>query len=62
MVIQMNPTFRQFVLKFWYQHLEELMAWEHTVPKYTSVEYFEKYRWWLRKEYRKYINGSSYVS
>jgi len=60
MVIKMNPTFRQFVLKVWYQHLEELMAWEHKVPNYTSGEYFDRYRWWLRKEYRNYLTESTH--
>jgi hypothetical protein len=48
------PTFRQFVMRVWFEHLDELMAWGQSVPNYTSEEYFKKYRWWLRREYRSF--------
>lgn len=49
----LDMKFRNWVYQIWWEHLEEMMAWEGKQPNYTSQEYFNKYRWWLKREYRK---------
>jgi hypothetical protein len=36
----------------WYRHCEEVEAWTGSSPAYLSAEYFGKYKWWLRREFR----------
>jgi len=36
----------------WNEHCDEVFAWTGKNPEYLSAEYFEKYKWWLRREYR----------
>jgi hypothetical protein len=45
-------SFRLWLQEQWYEHLEEISAWQKHEPEYTLKEYFEKYKWWLRREYR----------
>lgn len=45
--------FRNFVNNLWYEHKDEIYFWEHKDPEYDLKEYFNRYRWWLRIEYRK---------
>jgi hypothetical protein len=52
-----NSTFRSWLRRMWYDHLEELMEWENRVPNYTANEYYSKYRWYLRREYRSYLQN-----
>lgn len=50
-------SFRNWLIVRWQEHVEELLLWEHCTPKYGSADYFRKYRWWLRREYRHFINS-----
>ena len=45
-------NFRSWCYEKWQEHQEELFQWEGFYPTATSAEYFGKYRWWLRREYR----------
>ena len=44
-------TFRQWAQEMWYQHQAELESYGLPVPQYSS-EYFRKFKYWLRNEYR----------
>lgn len=46
-------TFKQWLQERWFQHVDELQSWGEPVPSdYRLGDYFNKYRWWLRREYR----------
>ena len=44
--------FRSWCREKWYEHVEELLTWEGVEPTATAQEYFGKYKWWLRREFR----------
>lgn len=44
--------FRRWVQEKWYEHVEEYRAWNGFEPTGTSQEYFNKYKYWLKREYR----------
>lgn len=43
-------TFRQWLHAMWLENCEERGAWN--MDKLTVKQYFQQYRWWLRREYR----------
>ena len=45
-------NFRQWAREKWYEHVEESRVWEGVEPTGTAQEYFAKYKYWLRREYR----------
>lgn len=45
-------TFRMWCANMWTEHCDEHYAWTGYRPSYLSEEYFQKYKWWLRREYR----------
>ena len=45
-------TFRSWINEVWFEHVDEMLTWYNAQPPYTSSEYFNKYKWWLRREYR----------
>jgi hypothetical protein len=46
-----NPTrFRLWVQNIWIDNCEENLA--HNQTPYKMKEYWEKYKWWLRREYK----------
>jgi hypothetical protein len=45
-------TFRAWLQEMWYKHLDELMSLGMLPPKYELKEYFSKYKYWLKREYR----------
>jgi hypothetical protein len=45
-------TFRMWCQAKWYEHIDELIALGQPVPTYDIQQYFARYRWWLRREYR----------
>ena len=45
-------TFRRWLEMIWQEHVEECWAWEGHAPAMTKAEYFAKYKYWLRREYR----------
>lgn len=48
-------TFRQWLQEKWYEHLDELDSWNMKTPDYDLRQYFDRYRWWLKREYRHYL-------
>ena len=45
-------NFRQWVQEMWFEHVEESRVWEGVETTATSQEYFAKYKYWLKREYR----------
>lgn len=43
--------FRHWCYERWLEHQEELAGYGQPLP-YTAREYFNKYRWWLKREFR----------
>ena len=44
--------FRHWCYEKWQEHKEELFLWEGFYPTATGQDYFNKYKWWLKREYR----------
>jgi len=44
-------TFRSWCQSKWYEHIDELESYGQKLT-YDSIEYFQKYKWWLKREYR----------
>lgn len=51
-------TFRQWCTHKWYEHCDEVESWTGQRVQYLSAEYFQKYKWWLRREYRNQNQGA----
>ena len=51
-------NFRAWCQEMWYQHVEESLAWEGHEPTATAQEYFAKYKYWLKREYRHQLNAN----
>ena len=45
-------SFRDWVREKWYEHVEEVRTWEGVEPTATPQEYFNSYKFWLKREYR----------
>jgi hypothetical protein len=56
----MNEHFRTWLRDKWYDHLDELNACRKEA-EYNVEEYFAKYKWWLKREY-KYQNKMSSIN
>jgi hypothetical protein len=50
-------SFRHWCVEKWYEHQDELESYNQVLP-YTSKEYFAKYKFWLKREY-KHQEGQS---
>lgn len=50
--------FRQWCREKWYEHVDECRAWEGVEPTATAQEYFNKYKYWLKREYKHENNNS----
>lgn len=44
-------SFRIWLQERWFQHKEEMEHWAQPV-NYDLRYYFNRYRWWLKREYR----------
>lgn len=44
--------FRQWLRQIWLEHNDEVLSWTGSMPTYTSSDYFNTYKWWLRREYQ----------
>jgi hypothetical protein len=42
--------FRAWLQDLWYENCEERMSWGS--KRLSLSEYFQQYKWWLRREYR----------
>lgn len=46
-------SFRRWVQEMYYENQEELLGWSEIIPtEYSLSVYFNRYKWWLRREYR----------
>ena len=48
--VKRASDFRHWVQEIWYRHVDECEQYRET-PK-TSSEYWEQYKWWLKREFR----------
>lgn len=48
-------SFRMWCQEKWFEHKDELEAYQQPLP-YSAKEYFEKYKFWLKREYRHQQN------
>ena len=46
-------NFRQWCQEMWYNHCSEFEGWFHRRPEYDVKEYFARYKFWLKREYRR---------
>ena len=44
-------NFRSWCYEKWYEHQAELEAYGQPLP-HTAKEYFNKYKFWLKREYK----------
>ena len=49
------PQFRHWVHNLWLDNCEERMLYSNG-DKLSEREYFQRFKWWLRREYRHQIN------
>jgi hypothetical protein len=49
--MKMLSPFRHWCQEKWYEHQEEIAAYGQPVC-YTAREYFLKYKFWLKREYK----------
>jgi hypothetical protein len=45
-----NGEFRKWVADIWHENQEERLVWRDDAIDIQT--YFEKYKWWLKREYR----------
>ncbi len=53
---QMN--FRSWCYEKWNEHKDEMESYCQGLP-YSSQEYFNKYKYWLKREYRHQVRNSN---
>lgn len=44
-------SFRLWLQQTWYDHVSEIEQWTGHAPTYSPQDYFNKYKWWLWREY-----------
>lgn len=47
-----KSTFRVWVNQLWLEHKKEVLEFTGKPVNYEASEYFAKYKWWLRREYK----------
>jgi hypothetical protein len=47
-----GSEFRTWLQSKWYEHLDELDAYGLGKPKYDLQHYFNKYKYWLKREFK----------
>ena len=52
MGVDLPTNFRQWVHNLWIENCKEREAWGDTDGCANSKEYFHKYKWWLKREYK----------
>ena len=45
-------NFRHWVQELWMQHKDEYVDLKLPIPEDSVDEYFQKYKYWLKREYR----------
>ena len=49
-IMYKDTKFRLWVFRLWHENLEERFL--HKEEQITIQEYWEKYKWWIKREYR----------
>ena len=44
--------FKKWLKDKWFEHCDEVESWTGKRPDYLGEEYFQKYKWWLKREYK----------
>lgn len=47
-----QSQFRNWLQQKWFEHLDELDAWQQVKPDYNLEKYFQTYKWWLKREFK----------
>jgi hypothetical protein len=55
--MQKETEFRLWLYKMWYDHKMEVEAYTSHFPDYLSSDYFKKYKWWLKREYKHRVKN-----
>lgn len=50
-------SFRSWLQEKWYEHKYEIIAWEKRTVDYDLSVWFNKYKWWLRREFYHETRG-----
>ena len=50
----MLTSFRSWVTDKWFEHKDECSVWK-TEPLRDSNVYFQKYKWWLKREFKHHL-------
>ncbi len=45
-------NFKSWCQEMWYNHIDEMVSVTGKPPCYTAKDYFTKYKWWLKREYK----------
>ena len=48
-------SFRVWVTEQWFNHTEEVLCYTRKTVDYDVKEYFQRYKWWLKREYKYQI-------
>lgn len=48
--------FNHWLQQMWLEHIDEVLSWTGRLPTYTSKDYFNTYKWWLRREFQHRVN------
>lgn len=47
-----RDNFRKWCQEKWYEHVDEMITYTGKAPVYHPNEYFNKYKFWLKREYK----------
>ena len=47
-------SFRSWLNCLWLDHVDEIVGVTGRNPVYTDKDFFNKYKWWLRREYKHF--------
>lgn len=53
---QVKESFRFWCREKWHEHRDELESYGVQLP-YTSAEYFNKYKYWLKREFKHQLEN-----
>jgi hypothetical protein len=59
-LLEFNMTFRHWLSEMWLNHKDEYIDIGQPVPEVNLAQYFQTYKYWLKREYRHQqgsING-----
>jgi len=48
-------TFREWLKITWEEHRMEVESYEGKPPNYDMCDYFNKYKWWLKRLYKSEV-------